>query len=115
MPTTPSRVAILTTVSLSRSMVASESEYGGITAVESPEWTPAGSMCCITPPIQTSSPSARQSMSTSMAFSRKRSSRIWLSGNRVRMLATYSATSSLLIAIRMPCPPSTYEGRIRIG
>ena len=31
--------------------------YGGSTHAESPEWMPASSMCCITPPITTCSPS----------------------------------------------------------
>ena len=47
--------------------------YGGSTHAESPEWMPASSMCCITPPITTRSPSEIASTSASNASSRKRS------------------------------------------
>ena len=40
---------------------------------ESPEWTPASSMCSITPATIVRSPSLMASTSTSMASSRKRS------------------------------------------
>jgi hypothetical protein len=52
------------------------SECGGSTLAESPEWMPASSMCCITPPMTTRLPSATQSTSTSMASARNSSMRI---------------------------------------
>jgi hypothetical protein len=53
---------------------------GGMVQAESPEWTPASSMCSSTPPTKVSSPSNTASTSTSMAPSRKRSTRIGWSG-----------------------------------
>ena len=58
------------------SRISRPSECGGSTQAESPEWMPASSTCCMTPPIQTSSPSQIASTSTSTAFSRKRSRKI---------------------------------------
>jgi len=58
----------------SSSIIAGLSEYGGSEQAESPECTPACSMCSITPPMRTSLPSATASTSTSIASSRKRSS-----------------------------------------
>ncbi|MCY1424809.1 hypothetical protein D9M71_405720 [compost metagenome] len=55
------------------------SEYGGSEQAESPECTPACSMCCMIAPITTVSPSQTASMSTSMAQLRKRSSSTGLS------------------------------------
>ena len=46
------------------------SECGGRTLVESPECTPASSMCCMTPPMTAFFPSQTRSTSTSMARSR---------------------------------------------
>ena len=53
--------------------------FGGSEQPESPECTPACSMCSMMPPIRTSSPSHTASTSTSMATSRKRSSSTGLS------------------------------------
>ncbi|MNM93277.1 hypothetical protein D3C81_1056460 [compost metagenome] len=58
----------------SSSTVACESEYGGSEQAESPECTPACSMCSITPPINTRWPSLSASTSHSIASFRKRSS-----------------------------------------
>ncbi len=49
------------------------SVIGGRAQEESPECTPASSMCSITPPMKTSSPSHSASTSISMASSRNRS------------------------------------------
>ena len=74
-PTTFSARANAVTCSRNRSWVSADSEYGGSEQEESPECTPASSMCSITPPISTSpSLSAMTSTSTSTALSRKRSS-----------------------------------------
>ena len=74
-PTTFSALASATTCSRSAACVAGDSEYGGSEHDESPECTPASSMCSMTPPISTlPSLSAMTSTSTSTALSRKRSS-----------------------------------------
>src|SRR6056297_3097923 len=52
-----------------------ESENGGSEQLESPECTPACSMCSMMPPMTTILPSLTASTSTSIAWSRKRSSR----------------------------------------
>jgi hypothetical protein len=78
---TPSPSAKLRVCSRISSICASVSMKGGSTHAESPEWIPASSMCCITPPITTVSPSHRASTSASNASSRKRSmstGRSWL-------------------------------------
>ena len=45
----------------------------GMTQVESPEWTPASSTCCMTAPITVRVPSQIASTSTSIASSTNRS------------------------------------------
>ena len=45
--------------------------YGGSTQAESPEWMPASSMCCMTPPMTQRVPSEMASTSASNASSRK--------------------------------------------
>ena len=52
------------------------SAIGGITQAESPEWTPAYSMCCMTAGTKASVPSEMASASASMAFARNLSTRI---------------------------------------
>ena len=67
-PITFSALASATTWSRSFACVSADSEYGGSEHDESPECTPASSMCCITPPISTlPSLSAMTSTSTSTA------------------------------------------------
>ncbi len=74
-PTTLSALASSMTWRRSSSRVAADSEYGGSEQDESPECTPASSMCSITPPIRVAPvESAIRSTSTSTALSRKRSS-----------------------------------------
>ena len=73
-PRTFRALAISTVCRLISSTRTGDSEYGGSEQAESPECTPACSMCSITPPMTTRSPSHRQSTSTSMASFRKRSS-----------------------------------------
>ena len=46
--------------------IRSPMEKGGYTAIESPEWTPVRSMCCMTPGISTSAPSEITSTSSSL-------------------------------------------------
>ena len=74
-PTTWSSRAIAVTWRRSSSWIVALSEYGGSEHEESPECTPASSMCSMMPPISTApSASAITSTSTSTAWSRKRSS-----------------------------------------
>ena len=73
-PTTFSALAISVVWRRSSSCSAALSEYGGSEQAESPECTPACSMCSMMPPIITLWPSLMQSTSTSIASSRKRSS-----------------------------------------
>ena len=54
--------------------------WGGITQAESPEWTPASSICSIIPAINTSSPSHNTSTSNSIASSKNLSTKIGCSG-----------------------------------
>ncbi len=75
-PTTPSSFAILRVYSLMVSRCLSGIVTGGITQAESPEWTPACSICSITAGTKVSAPSERASASASRAFSRNRSMRI---------------------------------------
>ncbi|KAG1439594.1 hypothetical protein G6F57_019337 [Rhizopus arrhizus] len=74
-PTTFRALSSSTTWRRSSAWVLADSEYGGSEQDESPECTPASSMCSITPPIRTlPSLSAMMSTSHSTALSRKRSS-----------------------------------------
>ena len=56
------------------------SVIGGSAHDESPECTPASSMCSMTPPMNTSVPSQSASTSISMASSRNRSTSTGRSG-----------------------------------
>ena len=80
-PTTFSSIAILRVYSWIVSMCFCGIEVGGITQAESPEWTPASSMCSITAGTNASVPSAIASASASIAFSRNLSIRIGRSGD----------------------------------
>ena len=73
-PTTFRPCAIATVCSRSSCCTAGDNEYGGSEHAESPECTPACSMCSMMPPISTSVPSQIASTSTSIASFRKRSS-----------------------------------------
>ncbi len=75
-PTTDSPCAIATVCRRSSSCVCADSENGGKEHAESPEWTPACSMCSMMPPMTTSVPSQSASTSTSIEFSMKRSRKI---------------------------------------
>ena len=79
-PTTPSSSANSRVKRRISSSWPGLSRYGGSTQAESPEWTPASSMCCMMPPITTSTPSQRASTSASKASSRKRSTSTGWSG-----------------------------------
>ncbi len=73
-PITLSARAIFTVCSRNSSCSARPSENGGREHAESPECTPACSMCSMMPPISTRLPSHTASTSTSIASFRKRSS-----------------------------------------
>ena len=73
-PLTLRALAIIAVWRLISAITSADSEYGGRLQAESPECTPACSMCSMTPPMKTVSPSDRQSTSTSVALFRKRSS-----------------------------------------
>ena len=79
-PLTFSSRASALVASVMAALTFSDSENGGITHALSPEWMPACSMCSMIAPSTTVSPSERQSTSTSVASSRKRSTRMGRSG-----------------------------------
>ena len=66
---------------------SADSENGGSEHAESPECTPACSMCSMMPPMTTSVPSQTASTSTSIASFRKRSSSTGLSLRDLHRLA----------------------------
>lgn len=74
-PRTPTPLAMPSVEARSRLMSNPPSVIGGRAHAESPEWMPASSMCSMTPPRYSSSPSYRASTSISIASSRKRSTR----------------------------------------
>ena len=74
-PRTPTPRAMASVDSRIWAMSARPRVIGGSAQAESPEWMPASSMCSITPPRNSSSPSYRASTSISIASSRKRSIR----------------------------------------
>ncbi len=88
-PTTLSSMAIFRVYSLIVSMCFRGMLMGGITHAESPECTPASSICSITAGTKASVPSAMASASASMAFSRNLSIRIGLSGETSTATARY--------------------------
>ncbi len=73
-PTTSRPRASRRVCSRSRAWISSPRLCGGREQAESPECTPACSMCSMSPPMITSRPSLTASTSTSMASLRKRSS-----------------------------------------
>ena len=66
-PTTFSARAMATVCTFSSAMVSAESECGGRQQAESPECTPASSICSMMPATCTLCPSDNASTSTSMA------------------------------------------------
>ena len=74
-PTTLRPLAIATVWLRSSSCIAGVRLKGGSEHAESPECTPACSMCSMIPPMNTSLPSQIASTSTSIASLRKRSIR----------------------------------------
>ena len=72
-PRTPTPRAIASVERLISSMYSCPRVIGGSAQAESPEWMPASSMCSITPPRYSSSPSYSASTSISIASSRNRS------------------------------------------
>ena len=124
-PRTPTPFAMASVERRMRSISAVDSDTGGSTQAESPEWMPASSMCSMTPPRNISSPSYRASTSISIASSRKRSMSSG-AGSRPpavrssaaaasRARSTYSVSCSAEYTISMPRPPSTYDGRTSTG
>ena len=69
-PRTPTPSAMASVDSRMRATSSTPSVIGGRAQDESPEWMPASSMCSITPPRKSSSPSYSASTSTSIASSR---------------------------------------------
>ncbi len=72
-PRTPTPLAMASVERRMRAISVSLSDTGGSTHAESPEWMPASSMCSMTPPRNSSSPSYSASTSISIASSRNRS------------------------------------------
>jgi len=79
-PTTPIPRAIASVERRMTSITPRPRVIGGSAQDESPECTPASSMCSITPPMKTSSPSHSASTSISTASSRNRSTSTGRSG-----------------------------------
>ena len=99
----------------SRLMSKPPSVIGGSAHAESPEWIPASSMCSMTPPRYSSSPSYSASTSISIASSRNRSTRTGREGLISVDSAMYEDSRVSSYTISMPRPPSTYDGRTRTG
>ena len=93
-PSTPRRRASRRVMSSISSSSSSESVAGGIWHDESPECTPASSMCSITAPMNTSEPSDTASTSTSIAPSRNRSISTGWSGDASAAVRTNVSSSS---------------------
>ena len=93
-PTTPRAAASAWVCSFSARIWSSPSEYGGSAHAASPECTPAFSMCSMTPPTTTASPSAIASTSTSVASSRNLSTSTGCSGETRTASRMYSCRSS---------------------
>ena len=106
-PTTPNSTAIFRVYSSIVSMCFRGMLTGGMTHAESPEWTPASSMCSITAGTKASVPSAIASASASMASSRNRSIRIGRSGETSTALARYSRSISSSCTFSIARPPRT--------
>ena len=106
-PTTLSALASLRVCARSSSWISGDRPFGGSEQPESPECTPACSMCSMMPPISTSSPSLTASTSTSIARSRKRSSSTGLSFDTFTASIMYWRRSSSLNTTSMARPPST--------
>jgi hypothetical protein len=79
-PRTPTPSAMAAVERRIRSTSSRPSVIGGSAQAESPECTPASSMCSITPPRYSSEPSYRASTSISTASSRNRSTSTGWSG-----------------------------------
>ena len=106
-PTTFKRLGELAGLRAQLSWVSCDSPFGGSEQPESPECTPACSMCSMMPPMSTSSPSLTASTSTSMARSRNRSSSTGLSFETFTASVMYWRRSSSLNTTSMARPPST--------
>ena len=79
-PRTPTPRAIASVASRMRWISDSPRVIGGSAHDESPEWMPASSMCSMTPPRNSSSPSKSASTSISTASSMNRSTSTGCSG-----------------------------------
>ena len=77
---------------------------------ESPEWTPASSMCSMMPPMMQRVPSETASTSTSIASSRNLSMRIGLLGRRLDGLL-HVALEHLVVVDDLHGPAAEHEGR----
>jgi hypothetical protein len=106
-PTTPSSFASALACRMISRVISREIEWGGREQAESPEWTPASSMCSMTPPITTVSPSEMASTSISIASSRNLSIRTGFSSDACTASARYRRSPSSSCTISMARPPKT--------
>ena len=90
-------------------------ETGGKQHAESPEWTPASSMCCIIPATYTSFPSDIASTSTSIAWSINLSIRIGFCSEALKASLINFLSWLLSCTISIARPPKTYEGLTTTG
>ena len=95
-PTTPSAGPSRSTTPTTWACSFLVSEGAGRTQLESPEWIPASSTCCMIPATQTLSPSDNASTSTSIASSRKRSISTGWAGDTSTAVAMYRSRPSSL-------------------
>mmetsp|Transcript_7072 Transcript_7072/g.14105 ORF Transcript_7072/g.14105 Transcript_7072/m.14105 type:complete len:228 (-) Transcript_7072:225-908(-) len=113
---TPSSLAIFGVQSRIMSKHSSLMVCGGMEHAESPEWTPACSICCMIPQITTlPSASAKASTSNSSALSRYLSTNTGLSGSTSTAVLMYRDTSFSEYTISMALPPNTNDGRTMTG
>ena len=91
-PWTPTPRAMASVDSRIRAISLRPRVIGGSAHAESPEWMPASSMCSITPPRNSSSPSYSASTSISIASSRNLSIRTGCSGLASVARPTYASS-----------------------
>ena len=96
-------------------IVCSGKLCGGIVHAESPEWTPASSICSIIPATTDKFLSAITSTSTSMASDKNLSINIGFFPKDEIILLMYWFRDSSLWIISIALPPRTYEGLTKTG
>ena len=107
--------AILLVYSLIVFTFSSEIYFDGMIQAESPECTPASSICSITAGTNACVPSLIASASHSVACPKKRSIKIGRSGVTPTAAFMYPTMLSASYTTSIPRPPSTYEGRTITG